>query len=121
MTRVIDKHGIPDPLTLRLRSSAEVVIVDGDWEIIAYQSSPVVDRSPTGAAMQWVMPPVGDPYPSDGREYLECVYGCHEGSRWVHVSMMSRNRSRKTGYGPYCLKCDAKRKELERHLRRGTE
>lgn len=118
MSRIQDKHGIPDPLTLRPRLFSEKVLVGTDYVDVVYRCSPVIDRAPKGTAMQWVMPPLEDPYPSDGRDYLECVSCFHQGSRWVHVDMMSRNRSRKTGYGPYCRHCDAKRKELERHLKR---
>ena len=113
-----DKHGIPDPLTLRVRTGyivSEQGIIEAE-----FQHSPVISRDPKGAAMQWVMPPVdSDPYPADGREYLECVFAWHVGSRWVLPERMTRNRSRPTGYAPYCLDCERKRKQLARLRARG--
>lgn len=113
-----DKHGLPDPLTLRVRSTAVLDALGGLAGVIQY--SPCVDRSPRGVMMQWDerVPSDPDPRPADGREYAECISGFHSGSRWVPVPLMSADRSRKTGFRCYCKVCWNKITKVNRMRRR---
>lgn len=106
----VDKHGLPDPLTLGVRTQP---IVDFGILCGEYQYSKMIDRAPKGAEVQWEPLPV-DPYPDDGREYRRCVSGFHQGSQWVPLHLMTR---RGVGYGSYCLACNARRVKLQRRTR----